>query len=127
MDLSRITVIIVKIIFSVLIFGYSLEVYSQQIFEIDEVKFRHTEKKSFDDGQLEDAVQIQVPLPTLDGIHPSALQELDDMMERQFALTGSSRQYICETLDTRRTIRLPFNRDAVTIDRDALVKARQRL
>src|SRR6188768_724078 len=58
MDLSRITVKIVKIIFLGLVFGCSLKGYSQQIYEIDEVKFKHTDKKSFEDGQLEDAVAI---------------------------------------------------------------------
>jgi len=37
----------------------------------------------------EQHADLVMRVATLDGIHPSALQELDDMMERQFALTGA--------------------------------------
>jgi flagellar motor switch protein FliG len=38
---------------------------------------------------VEHHADLVMRVATLDGIHPSALQELDDMMERQFALTGA--------------------------------------
>jgi flagellar motor switch protein FliG len=37
----------------------------------------------------EQHADLVMRVATLDGIHPSALQELDDMMERQFAMSGS--------------------------------------
>ncbi len=37
----------------------------------------------------EQHADLVMRVATLDGIHPSALQELDDMMERQFAATGA--------------------------------------
>ena len=38
---------------------------------------------------IETHADLVMRVATLDGIHPSALQELDDMMERQFAMTGA--------------------------------------
>jgi flagellar motor switch protein FliG len=37
----------------------------------------------------EQHADLVMRVATLDGIHPSALAELDDMMERQFAMTGA--------------------------------------